>query len=127
MPVDTACSGCGLGIRTDWLFCPSCGLVPPPTPCDTKALVKSWEQGATPSVAEFLPVYEANDLVWWRLGGGHHMNLFDELVELVEEISSWVDWANTWPEGRYQQRRDFALANIGALARAAIAGGSDAE
>jgi len=42
----------------------------------------------TPSLAEFLPKYEADDNVWWTLACGDHMNLFDEAVGALQEIAS---------------------------------------
>ena len=43
------------------------------------------EAGApTAPLADFLPAYEDDDNLWWRLSGGHHQNLFEEAVERME-------------------------------------------
>ncbi len=38
----------------------------------------------TPPLDEFLPLYDADDNVWWAMDSGHHMNLFDEAVDRMQ-------------------------------------------
>ena len=38
-----------------------------------------WKQ--TPPLDEFNVMYDEDDNVWWRIGCGHHMNLYDAAVE----------------------------------------------
>jgi hypothetical protein len=39
----------------------------------------------TPPLDEFLKTYEQDDNVWWIMDCGHHMNLFDQAVERMEQ------------------------------------------
>lgn len=45
---------------------------------------------STPTLAEFLPVYEQDDNAWWYLDGGHHMNLFDDLLEQAKKDADTI-------------------------------------
>ena len=42
-------------------------------------------QAPTAPLDDFLIAYEDDDNWWWRIGSGHHMNLFDEAVQRVRE------------------------------------------
>lgn len=42
---------------------------------------------ATPSLAEFLALYRADDNEWWRLSSGDHQNLFDEAVDRLHAFT----------------------------------------
>jgi hypothetical protein len=33
---------------------------------------------------QFVAVYAEDDNWWWRIGCGHHMNLFDEAIERID-------------------------------------------
>lgn len=91
-----------------------------------KGIFRRWATSpTTPRLAEFVPVYEQDDNAWWVLEAGHHQNLFDEAVELLDEVADWVDWAYSWPVGKFTDRRDFALGNIGVLARTPWSGSRD--
>lgn len=40
----------------------------------------------SPTLAEFLPRYKADDNEWWRLQCGDHQNLFDEANDERERL-----------------------------------------
>jgi hypothetical protein len=42
----------------------------------------------TPPLAEFLVEFEQDDNIWWRIGCGHHLNLFEAAVEEIEQLKS---------------------------------------
>jgi hypothetical protein len=42
---------------------------------------------------EFITQYEQDDNVWWTLGSGDHMNLFDDALERIEELTRQRDSA----------------------------------
>lgn len=45
----------------------------------------------TPPLDEFLTLYHADDNVWWRIGCGHHQNLFEAAVECVAALESTAE------------------------------------
>jgi hypothetical protein len=45
----------------------------------------------TQPLDEFLTEYEANDNVWWTLGCGDHMNLFDAALDRITELTRQRD------------------------------------
>lgn len=45
---------------------------------------------ATPPLDVFLERYRRDDNEWWRLGSGHHLNLFLEAVERMEAAEEEV-------------------------------------
>lgn len=57
------------------------------------------EEGApTPSLADFLQVYDEDDNVWWRLSCGHHQNLLDEALERLDELGLVVRVLALWSD-----------------------------
>ena len=40
-------------------------------------------QAPTAPLDEFVAAYNDDDNLWWRVGCGHHLNLFDEAVALL--------------------------------------------
>ena len=42
----------------------------------------------TPALKDFLTEYEADDNLWWRVGCGAHLNLFEEAVERIEDLEA---------------------------------------
>jgi hypothetical protein len=39
----------------------------------------------TPPLDEFLARYDVDENEWWRLAPGHHLNLFEEAVERMQQ------------------------------------------
>lgn len=44
----------------------------------------------TPPLDEFLVKYFADDRVWWVMDSGHHMNLFDEALDRLEQAEATI-------------------------------------
>lgn len=50
-----------------------------------------WEaRGPTPGLDDFLAMAELDSNLWWRIGCGHHENLFDAAVEELAEQRALV-------------------------------------
>lgn len=47
-----------------------------------------WDR--TPSVDDFLEMQKADRRLWWKIGSGHHQNLFDSAVYDKEHLESMV-------------------------------------
>ena len=53
--------------------------------------VRAMEQdGPTADLEEFITAYFEDDNIWWRIGCGHHMNLFDAAIERIRELEQQV-------------------------------------
>jgi hypothetical protein len=61
---------------TDWIHA-SC-----------EAMYRDPTAGTAP-LDEFLEEMDADDNVWWMIGSGHHLNLFEEAVEQLERLRQW--------------------------------------
>jgi hypothetical protein len=48
------------------------------------------DNGPTPSVDEFLVMQERDSNLWWRIGCGHHENLFDSAVEQRDALRAAI-------------------------------------
>lgn len=46
------------------------------------------DKAPTPSLREFLAEYEGNSNLWWRIGCGHHQNLFDDAIDEIVRLTS---------------------------------------
>lgn len=67
-------------------------------PDAVKAMLGSESNAPTAPLDEFLAVYEQDDNVWWMIGGGHHMNLFDAAVDQLEDARREIAWwRERWP------------------------------
>lgn len=56
--------------------------------------VQAMSDGAyapTAPLADFLVAYQADDNWWWRIACGHHQNLFEEAVSLLETAARMLD------------------------------------
>lgn len=54
------------------------------TPPSVEAMYR--DNGApTSPLDEFLVEYEQDDNAWWRIACGHHMNLFDDAIDRIEQ------------------------------------------
>lgn len=46
----------------------------------------------TPPLEVFLELYEEDRNLWWKIGCGHHENLFDAAIERIEALEDhWPD------------------------------------
>jgi len=48
------------------------------------------DQAPTADLEDFILAYFEDDNIWWRVGCGHHMNLFDAAVERIRELEQQV-------------------------------------
>jgi hypothetical protein len=57
--------------------------------------VRDWmkDGSRSPSLDEFLAVYNDDDSVWWMLAGGHHQNLFEAAVDELTALRAQRDAA----------------------------------
>lgn len=62
---------------------------------------------STPPLKEFLKKYDKDDNAWWYLDSGHHMNLFDEVVQRMEQAEAaaelWEESAKHWKHNHANQ------------------------
>lgn len=55
--------------------------------------LERWEDsGHTPSLSDFLSVFESDDNVWWALSSGDHLNLFEAALAESEQARRAVGW-----------------------------------
>ena len=45
-----------------------------------------WDNVPTPPLPEFCEEYEKDSNLWWVIGSGHGMNLFDAALEEIERL-----------------------------------------
>ena len=88
------------------------------------------ETRATPPLAEFLAAFAQDDNEWWRLQGGDHLNLFEELLDerdaaraevaaLRSAVQTLADAAEDDPEGAAPEAlRDLLAASVGSSGEA---------
>lgn len=64
----------------------------------------------TPTLDEFLAAYREDDNEWWRLSGGDHLNLFDEVLDRLAAAEAKVArveaLAEKWEADFAEYRRD---------------------
>lgn len=70
----------------------------------------------TAPLAEFFAAYEEDDNLWWRVGCGHHMNLFDAAMEEIDRLKLQLKTAREALERGDRVNRDLL---------AQLAGGRD--
>ena len=44
----------------------------------------------TPSLAEFAEMEKVDSNAWWRLGSGDHLNLYEDAIELIEDLRAEI-------------------------------------
>ena len=47
-----------------------------------------WKQ--TPTLDEFAAMYDEDEHLWWRIGCGHHQNLYEAAVERYERAEAAI-------------------------------------
>ena len=47
-----------------------------------------WKQ--TPTLDEFAAMYDEDEHLWWRIGCGHHQNLYEAAVERYEQAEAAI-------------------------------------
>jgi hypothetical protein len=52
-------------------------------PASVQAMYRD-DHAPTADFNEFVAAYNEDDNWWWRVGCGHHMNLFDEAIERID-------------------------------------------
>jgi len=66
-------------------------------------------QAPTAPLDDFLPAYTEDDNLWWRIGSGHHQNLFEEAIERMwdaerelERMRRGIDYGPQFDEAEKQ-------------------------
>jgi hypothetical protein len=54
---------------------------------DSVAAILVDNAAPTPPLADFLTAYYEDDNLWWRIGCGHHQNLFEVAVQVIEGLA----------------------------------------
>jgi hypothetical protein len=89
--ISAVCPECGMTtVFQDRCWNPLCESYvkpppPPPLPASVEAMISD-DMAPTAPLDDFLGAYAHDDNLWWRIGCGHHMNLFDALLERVEVV-----------------------------------------
>ena len=50
--------------------------------------MSDWKQ--TPTLDEFAAMYDEDEHLWWRIGCGHHQNLYEAAVERYERAEATI-------------------------------------
>ena len=50
--------------------------------------MSNWKQ--TPTLDAFAAMYDADEHLWWRIGCGHHQNLYEAAVERYERAEAAI-------------------------------------
>lgn len=90
MSTPIVCPACGMSTLVEGqCWNPICSTYsrPDPKPVFVSVQAMASEPSApTAPLNEFLLAYGDDDNWWWRIGCGHHMNLFDAALERIDAV-----------------------------------------
>ena len=58
--------------------------------------MSDWKQ--TPTLDAFAKMYDEDEHLWWRIGCGHHQNLYEAAVERYEKAEAAIALVRGIPE-----------------------------
>jgi hypothetical protein len=76
-----------------------------------QAMMTDDSQVPTAPLDEFLVAYAEDPNLWWRIGSGHHLNLFEMAIERLDSIVDEVKMQGWAPFGTHvdcPHRLEFA-------------------
>jgi hypothetical protein len=72
---------------------------PTDVPASVKAMVAELPTPTAP-LEDFRAAYEADDNWWWRIGCGHHQNLFDAACDEIDRLRDIISGSPPRRESR---------------------------
>lgn len=74
------------------------------------------DRAPTPGLDEFREAYDLDDNIWWRIGCGHHQNLFEAACREIDGLREQVYGLTVWE--RPEEPDEWRCPNCGAVTRA---------